>query len=168
MSELWYPGRHPFCAKEIVALLAQAIETLTRLIADEDGNRLVTLEKICVDGITATEDELDDCLGTDDNLHLLRALFIDTCVGAPKFYRAKAWEQLLELATQLHVAQNALIEIMEGATDGRTTSTEASGGSGSGSNCASSAGETNASGTSRGSEQESEEALPEGATETQT
>lgn len=168
MSELWYPGRHPFCSKEVVDLLNQAVETLTFLIANEDGTRLIALEKICVDGITITEDELEDCLGTDDNLHLLRALFIDTCVGAPKFYQAKAWEQLLELATQLTVARNALIEIMEGATDGRTTSTETTGGTGSRPDSAPCAGKEDTTGTATEREQSGEGPLQQGTTETQT
>ena len=168
MSDLWYPGRHPFCSKEIVGLLDQAIETLTLLIVEEDGTYLLPLEKICVDGITLTEDELDDCFGTDDNLHNLHALFVNTCAGAPKFYQAKAWEHLLELATQLRIAQNALIEIIEGATDGRTTSSETPGGTRAGTNGASSARKEDAPGTATGSEHESQSALQQGTTKTQT
>ena len=163
MSDLWYPGRHPFCTKEVIDLLSHAIEALLKLIAEEDGTHLETLEGVCDAALITLDEESNECLGTDENLHSLYALFADTFRGAVLFYKGKAWKNIYELATSMQVVRDQLIETMEGATDdGRIISPEGDGGPGAGANDTTSSEQTDTPEPSEEHQQESTGVLQEG------
>lgn len=169
MSDLWYPGRHPFCTPELIDLLGYAIEALARLIAEEDGSQLDTLEGVCDAALIAITEESEACLGTDENLQSLHSLFLDSFKGAVQFYKGKAWRNIYELATNLALARNQLIEAVEGATDdGRAIQTDTDNGAGTGSDEATSAEQTHEARTAGRREQESKETLSGNLEEAQT
>lgn len=128
MVDLWYPGRPPFCSQQLIKYLDEIIDILAFTISDQSGERLPNLEAICSAAVTLIADENADYLDTDESLNGLYSLFEDTYRGALLFYRGQAWEQLMSLATHLGVAQNYLINALEGATDdGRSIQTESNG-----------------------------------------
>jgi hypothetical protein len=156
MSELWYPGRPPFCSESVISLLGQFVEELLNLVAHEDGSRLDVLEDICEAALDVVGTENEDCLGTDENLQGLYALFADSMRGAIVFYKAGAWKNIYDLATNMTVVRNQLIETLEGVTDAqRGLSSETPGGTGAGADCATCPGEADPSTASDRDQQES-------------
>jgi hypothetical protein len=168
MSDLWYPGRHPFCSEEVIDLLGHAIEALTLLVSSEDGTHLESLEGVTDAALITIGGENEECLGTDENLHSLYALFADTFKGAVLFYKGKAWRNIYELATNMQVARDQLIEAVEGATDnGRIISPEGDGGPRAGADGSTSSEQEDPPGTSEERQCQSEGALQGDAEEAQ-
>lgn len=113
MTQLWYPGRPPFCAGAIVGALSCFVTTIHELIAEESGAKLEVLDRIRADALRTIEEENNECLGTDSTLNNLRRLFTDACVVARGAYKEQNWPALLELSTNLLVVRDELREAHE-------------------------------------------------------
>lgn len=112
MSQLWFPGRPPMCSNELIWLTGQFAETLFELIANRDPDKLGVLECITADALFHIIDESEECLGTDDVLNNIQELFEKSMNGAITYYKAGAWDHLLELATSMTTVRDQLIEEM--------------------------------------------------------
>lgn len=100
------------CSNELIWLTGQFAETLFELIANRDPDKLGVLECITADALFHIVDESEECLGTDDVLNNIQELFEKSMNGAITYYKAGAWDHLLELATSMTTVRDQLIEEM--------------------------------------------------------
>jgi hypothetical protein len=110
MSQLWYPGRPPFCTSALVGALSCFVTTIHELIAEDTGAKLEVLDRIRQDALRTIEEENNECLGTDRTLNDLRRLFTDACIVAHGAYDKQDWFVLLELSANLLVVRDELRE----------------------------------------------------------
>jgi len=98
------------CAEELIWLAGQVAETLFTLIATRDPNQLGVLECLSSDIMHHIIEESEECLGTDDVLNNLFELFETSFASAIVYFRARAWDNLQELATHITTVRDQLIE----------------------------------------------------------
>lgn len=110
MTQLWYPGRPPFCSNDLMYCLTHAVECLFEVIAEKQALPLEVLDQVVAEALYLIEKESDDCLGTDKTLNKLRELFENSLKIAHLLYQNNAWPDLIELATNLLVVRNELAE----------------------------------------------------------
>lgn len=113
MTQLWYPGRPPFCAASLIGALSYFVTTIHELIAEETGSKLEVLDRIRAEALWTLEKESNECLGTDSTINNLRRLFSDAYVVARGAYSERNWPALLELSTNLLVVRDELREAHE-------------------------------------------------------
>lgn len=116
MSQLWYPGRVPFCTDELVQQLSLFVEVLHELTATQDSTRLQMLELIKDDAIVTLDRERRECFGTDATLNNLHQLFNDAMRVSLGAFRSGNWDALFELATNMLVVRDELMEEQEKVT----------------------------------------------------
>lgn len=116
MTQLWYPGRPPFCAPALISLLTMFVDVLLALIAKEDISLLHALGRIQEDALEHIARENEECLGTDSVLNHVRQMLMDGVTIATVAFDRRDWNSIQELATTMTVVRDELREQHERVT----------------------------------------------------
>jgi len=116
MTQLWFPGRPPFCTPALILLLTMFVDVLLALIAKEDPSLLHALGRIQEDALEHIARENEECLGTDSVLNHIRQMFIDGVTITIVAFDRRDWQAIQELATTMTVVRDELREQHESVT----------------------------------------------------
>jgi len=102
------------CSPELCRILSEYIDELAYILTSKVGPDSQKLDRLYAAACNLIIDEQNDCLGSDQTLVKLQELFDLIKKSLYTFCEHEAWEELEQLAIQLHLVKDQLETELDG------------------------------------------------------
>lgn len=118
MAALWYPGRIPLCAREVIYGLGQYLDLLREAVTQRSADYVISANgphSFVIDRLTA---EARDCLGSDPDINDLINMLQASQQAAELCVQRDCWDDLDDVIDAVDTVRWSLIHKLEnGGTD---------------------------------------------------
>lgn len=115
MTSIWYPGRPPLRAPEIITALKHYAYVLQNGRDQRTGDYLEKAARLCEHAATILEAETADCLGSDTDINDLLVLLPQTLKAARACTANGAWDVLTEVIDSIEDVRWAMVHQLDAA-----------------------------------------------------